>query len=31
LAADDFNRLSTPDPPHGFWRAGMILEAICGV
>jgi hypothetical protein len=30
LAAADFNRLSTPDPPRGFWRAGKIPDAILG-
>jgi len=24
-------RLSTPNPPHGFWRAGKIPDAIRGV
>jgi len=31
LAAGGFNRLSTPDPPHGFLRAGKIPDAVRGV
>jgi len=31
LAAGDFNGLSTPDPPPGFWRAGMIPYTIHGI
>jgi hypothetical protein len=25
LAAGDFNKFRTPDPPHGFWRGGRFL------
>jgi hypothetical protein len=31
LASGDLNRLRTPDPPHGFWRAMKIPDLIRSV